>query len=119
MLMLDLSICIVTLNAIDYLRNCLRSIVEQAAYLNLMESNSSAATQPSDQPTPDQGRLNFELIVVDNGSNDQTVHMLQTEFPATRIILNGKNDGFARPINQALRLSAGQYMLILNPDTII
>ena len=117
--MLDLSICIVTLNAMDYLRNCLRSIVEQAAYLDLMESNSSAATQPSDRPTPGQGRLNFELIVVDNGSNDQTIHMLQKEFPATRLILNGKNDGFARPINQALRLSAGQYMLILNPDTII
>src|SRR4030042_4729641 len=101
--MLDLSICIVTLNASDYLRNCLRSIVEQAAYLNLLESNSSAATQPSDRPTPGQGRLNFELIVVDNGSNDQTVHMLQTEFPATPIILNGKNTGFAPPLKQALR----------------
>src|SRR4030042_3043170 len=99
--MLDLSICIVTLNASDYLRNCLRSIVEQAAYLDLMETNSSAATQPSDQPTPDQGRLNFELIVVDNGSNDQTIHMLQTEFPATRLILNSTNDGFARPNNPA------------------
>ena len=117
--MLDLSICIATLNASDYLRNCLRSICEQSSRLNWGDAGSIAHGQVREQPQTSQSRLNFELIIVDNGSSDNTATMLQTEFPAARLILNGRNDGFARPINRALRESQGRYMLVLNPDTII
>ena len=45
--------------------------------------------------------------------------MLQADFPHARLIVNDTNTGFTRPINQALRMSSGQYKLVLNPDTII
>lgn len=105
----DLSICIVTLNASDYLRNCLRSIFEQASYLHWI----------GDGAAPDQGVRSFELIIVDNNSTDTTLSMLRNDFPQAQVIVNKKNDGFARPINQALRQSTGNYTLVLNPDTII
>ncbi|OGO66490.1 MAG: hypothetical protein A2030_01285 [Chloroflexi bacterium RBG_19FT_COMBO_50_10] len=117
--MLDLSICIVTLNAGDYLRNCLRSIYEQTSFLQPVRSDPASDMPLSGQPLTDQGKLNFELIIVDNGSTDDTVRMLQSDYPEARLILNLGNDGFARPINQALRLSSGEFMLVVNPDTII
>ncbi len=117
--MLDLSICIATLNASDYLRNCLRSISEQSSHLNLGDTSSTVSGETLESPQTSQLKLNFELIIVDNGSSDDTATMLQSEFPAARLILNGRNDGFARPVNMALRESQGRYMLVLNPDTII
>jgi len=117
--MLDLSICIATLNASAYLRNCLRSICEQSSYLLLGDADPNAQEPVFDQPQTSQARLNFELIIVDNGSSDDTAMMVQSEFPAARLILNDRNDGFARPVNLALRESQGRYMLVLNPDTII
>lgn len=116
--MLDLSICITTLNAADYLRKCLISICEQSAALHWADANtlhSDAASSISDV----KDGLDFELIVVDNASTDDTVPMLRAEFPKAILILNEKNEGFTRPVNQTLRQSRGRYMLILNPDTII
>jgi GT2 family glycosyltransferase len=112
--MIDLTICIVTLNACDYLRNCLRSIAQQSAQLKWTDDAAAATVEPADLPV-----LSIELIVVDNGSTDATIPMLQAEFPAVRLIRNNSNLGFARPINQALHTSQGRYMLLLNPDTIV
>jgi GT2 family glycosyltransferase len=117
--MIDLSICIVTLNASAYLRNCLRSISDQFSRLNWVDAEPITSTQPVDLPVPNQARLDYELIIVDNGSSDDTVPMLHSEYPAARLILNGKNDGFARPLNLALHQAQGKYLLVLNPDTII
>ena len=117
--MLDLSICIATLNASDYLRNCLRSICEQSSHLNWVGATPAAPEQPFESPDTGNPRLDLELIIVDNGSSDDTIAMLNREFPAVRLIQNDRNMGFARPINQALRASQGNYMLALNPDTII
>jgi GT2 family glycosyltransferase len=117
--MLDLSICIVTLNACDYLSNCLRSIYHQSAHFQ-SEGMDSGLESPSTQlPPAVLSKLNFELIIVDNSSTDQTIQMLQADFPGARLIVNDTNTGFTRPINQALRMSSGQYKLVLNPDTII
>lgn len=117
--MLDLSICIVTLNASDYLRNCLRSIAEQSSQLNWIDANIPAPSQPGETDKSGHAMLNMEMIIVDNGSSDDTITMLKREFPLARLILNEKNLGFAHPINQALRVSQGKYMLLLNPDTIV
>ncbi len=117
--MLDISICIVTLNACDFLRNCLRSIYQQSAGYH-SEGIDAGTESPSSDPSPEVlSRLNFELIIVDNGSTDQTVQMVQDEYPDARLIINTNNTGFTRPLNQALRISNGQYKLVLNPDTII
>ncbi len=112
--MIEVSICIATLNACDYLKNCLRSIFEQSSQLNIIAAQPIAADQPVGRSI-----LNIELIVVDNGSTDGTIDMLRSEFPAAKLIQNDANLGFARPINQALKASLGKYMLLLNPDTIV
>jgi GT2 family glycosyltransferase len=115
----DLSICIVTLNASEFLRNCLNSIHQQSHSLTWLGMDSPIAGTQAESGQQNQPTLSFEVIVVDNGSSDNTVDMLRAEFPATRLITNKSNDGFARPINQALRQSDGRYMLVLNPDTIV
>lgn len=113
--MLDISVCIPTLNAAAYLRDCLLSMTEQTAYL---EISPATHEQPSSAPAG-QTRLQIELIIVDNASADDTVSMLRAEYPAARLILNSRNEGFTRPINQALQHSQGRYLLLLNPDTVI
>lgn len=61
----------------------------------------------------------FEIIVADNGSTDGSVEEIRRDFPSVRIIENGRNLRFAKGNNVAIRASRGEYVLILNPDTII
>jgi GT2 family glycosyltransferase len=63
--------------------------------------------------------LDAEIIVVDNHSADGSMDLLRPLFPEVKWILNTENTGFARANNQALEQSAGQYILFLNPDTIV
>lgn len=116
--MLDLSICIVTLNASDYLRDCLRSIREQSQ-LNWLDDQPSTPGSSGDSQATSSERLSHEVIIVDNGSTDDTLDMLHQEFPAARLIQNSKNLGFAHPSNQAMQAAQGSYLLLLNPDTIV
>ncbi len=117
--MVDLSICITSLNASAYLRDCLNSIRGQALYLNWDGTGQGSPGLADKEQHGGPGRLDIELIIVDNGSTDDTIQMLQAEFPVARLIQNSRNEGFARPSNQALRASQGRYLLVLNPDTII
>jgi GT2 family glycosyltransferase len=68
-----------------------------------------------------KGALNgqMEVLVVDNASDDDTVAVLKTDFPWVKLIENGKNVGFASGNNQAIRQSIGDYVLLLNPDTVV
>jgi GT2 family glycosyltransferase len=59
----------------------------------------------------------FEIFVVDNNSNDDSVEILQSKFPTVRIIANNENVGFARACNQVIPNAQGKYVLLLNPDT--
>jgi len=95
----SLSVCIVTFHARDLLRDCLRSLCEHTT-------------------------LDYEVIVVDNGSQDGVGTMLQQEFPRNllrqvQFVENDTNLGYTYPMNQALRLAQGRYLLQLNPDTLI
>lgn len=92
---LDVSLCIVSWNVADDLRVCLQSL--------------------RDQQSPPR----FETIVVDNASADETVEMLKRNFPEVRIVANDDNQGFAGGTNQGLRMGAGRYLMLLNPDTIL
>ncbi len=63
--------------------------------------------------------IESEIFVVDNNSVDGSVKMVREKFTDARLIENKENIGFSKANNQAIRLSKGQYILLLNPDTIV
>lgn len=63
-----------------------------------------------------QGEFSFEVFVIDNQSSDDSVKMVETEFPQVKLIINPDNLGFAKACNQGIRESAGEFVLLLNPD---
>jgi GT2 family glycosyltransferase len=63
--------------------------------------------------------LNGDITVVDNCSKDDTVEYLQKHYPDVQLIINQENVGFARANNQAIRQTDSEYVLLLNPDTIV
>lgn len=63
--------------------------------------------------------LDVEVFVVDNNSVDGSVQMVTEKFPWVRLIANRKNTGFSKANNQAIREATGEYVLLLNPDTIV
>lgn len=63
--------------------------------------------------------LKAEVFVVDNNSVDGSVRMIREKFPEVHLIENKDNKGFSKANNQAIRKAKGEYILILNPDTIL
>ena len=63
--------------------------------------------------------MQAEVFVIDNCSTDGTIEQLQKQFSFVHFIKNNSNDGFAKANNTALKLCNGEYILFLNPDTII
>jgi len=59
---------------------------------------------------------NYEVIVADNGSSDDSVHFLQTNYPAIRLIQFSENLGFAKGYNEALKQVSADYYVLLNSD---
>jgi len=60
-----------------------------------------------------------EVFVVDNISIDGSVAMVREKFPEVHLIANKENVGFSKANNQAMRISKGKYVLLLNPDTVV
>jgi N-acetylglucosaminyl-diphospho-decaprenol L-rhamnosyltransferase len=92
---MDLSIVIVSWNVAGLLADCLHSIVAH----------------------PPAGE--YEVWVVDNASQDDSVRMLREQFPEAHLIINEINVGFATANNQAIEAARGRYVLLLNPDTVV
>jgi GT2 family glycosyltransferase len=63
-----------------------------------------------------QGDFKFEVFVVDNNSEDGSAEMITNDFPQVHLIANPDNRGFAAANNQAIKLSQGNFILLLNPD---
>ncbi len=63
--------------------------------------------------------IDAEVFVVDNNSVDGSLRMLRDKFPWVKCIANKKNVGFSRANNQAIRLAKSDYVLLLNPDTVV
>lgn len=63
--------------------------------------------------------IEAEVFVVDNNSTDGSVAMVQEQFKQVKLIANKDNPGFAKANNQAIRLAKGEYILLLNPDTVV
>ncbi|MDR1345168.1 MAG: glycosyltransferase [Bacteroidales bacterium] len=92
---MQLSIIIVNYKVKHFLAQCLTSVLE--------------ATQ----------HIEAEIFVIDNNSNDGSVEMLRECYPQVQTIDNQCNVGFSRANNQAMRLARGNYVLLLNPDTLV
>lgn len=92
---MKLSVVIVSYNVKYYLEQCLRSVFRSGQ------------------------ELEMEVFVVDNDSSDGSLAHLQALFPQVRYIQNRENVGFSRANNQAIRQSRGEYVLLLNPDTVL
>ncbi len=92
------SIVVLTYNNLEYTRLCLTSIFTQTTYPN------------------------YEVIVVDNGSQDATpayLNLLAAERANVKVILNQTNEGYARGNNQGVAASTGEYLILLNNDTVV
>ncbi|MEM6687464.1 MAG: glycosyltransferase family 2 protein, partial [Bacteroidota bacterium] len=92
---MQLSVIILNYNVRYFLEACLRSV--QAA----IET------------------LDAEIIVIDNNSPDDSCDMMRTIFPEIKLIANQENVGFAKANNQGVQVAKGEYVCILNPDTIV
>jgi len=62
--------------------------------------------------------IDYELIIVDNASSDHSLEMLSTNFPAVKVIANDHYEGIAKANNQAMQLCTGDYILLVNADTL-
>lgn len=63
--------------------------------------------------------LESEIIIVDNASSDETQEILPTYYPNLKFIQNKDNVGFSKANNQAIHMAKGEYICLVNPDTII
>src|SRR6218665_2068501 len=63
--------------------------------------------------------INAEIIVIDNNSPDDSCAMMKQRFPNVKLIENEENSGFPKGNNIAVREAKGEYLCILNPDTVV
>lgn len=92
---IQLSVVIVNYNVYHFLDLCLRSV-------------EKACTN-----------LNAEIIVVDNASSDDSCALVAKNFPKVTLLCNKDNVGFSKANNQGVDVSKGEFVLILNPDTVV
>ncbi len=90
---MNLSVIIINWHSADFVKKCLRSL-----YMNSVE-------------------LDYEIIVVDNGSFDSCQKMIADMFPKVIFIQSNQNLGFAQANNYGSQKAQGEYLLFLNPDT--
>lgn len=92
---MKLSIIIINYNTKEFTKNCLKSVFEKMK------------------------DIDCEVILTDNASRDGSVEMVKCNFPQVKLIENDENLGFSKANNQAIRISKGKYVLLLNSDTLI
>ena len=92
---IDISIVIVSFNTCEVLLRCLSSVQKYTE------------------------EISYEIIVVDNASEDRTVEVVAKKFHDVKIIANKYNRGFSAANNQGIILSKGRKIVFLNPDTLL
>lgn len=76
-------------------------------------------TQAFDAVFKETTGFEYEVILVDNHSSDNSVEVIKKKFPQVRLIENSENRGFGKANNQAMQIAQGDYIFLLNSDTII
>ncbi len=92
---MDVSVVIVNYNTKDLLINCINSVIEKTK------------------------NIDYEIIVSDNNSGDNSVEALKNKFPAIKILALNENIGFGRANNEGIKQAKGKYIFCLNPDTLL
>ena len=92
--MFDISIIIVNYKVKEYIIPCIESI-----YKHTSKS------------------LRYEILVIDNNSNDGSIDAIKSQFSDAKIYENTENIGFSKAVNQGAETAIGKYIFILNPDT--
>ena len=92
---MELSIIIINYNVKEFLQNLIHSLQKAAL------------------------KINHEIIVVDNASDDGSVEFIREKFPYIKLIVNQTNLGFSSANNIALQAAKGKFLLLINPDTIV
>lgn len=91
---MDVTIVIVSYNVADLLNECIVSIKKETS-------------------------CEYEIIVIDNNSADNSIEMIKTNHSDVKLIQNKSNVGFAAANNQGFKIANGRYILMLNPDTVV
>lgn len=92
----DVSVIIITWNSADIIELCARSVIKNSA------------------------NLSVELIIIDNNSSDNSFSIVnRIEYKHIRTFLNASNAGFTKAVNQAINMSSGRNILLLNPDAVL
>ena len=92
---MELSVVILNYNVKYFLELCLKSVEEAII------------------------SMDAEIIVIDNNSSDESCEMIREKFPNLTLISNTDNVGFAKANNQGVAIAKGEYVCILNPDTVV
>lgn len=91
----DLSIIIITYNSESYINDCFESIYKHCK------------------------GINYEIIILDNNSQDRTIDIIESDYDNVKLIKSKINLGFSKGNNKAVQYSKGDYVLLLNIDTIL
>ena len=91
----SLSVIIVNYNVAYFLEQCLSSVYNS------------------------RGIEKIEVIVVDNRSSDGSIAMINSKFPQVKLLANTANIGFSKANNQGIAIAQGEYVVLLNPDTVV
>ena len=92
--MFDISIIIVNYKVKEYIIPCIESIYKYTSK-----------------------SLRYEILVIDNNSNDGSIDAIKSQFSEVKIYQNTENIGFSKAVNQGAETAIGKYIFILNPDT--
>jgi len=92
---MDVSVIVINFNTLELTKNCIASVMQFSAGFSL------------------------EIILVDNASTEADVSVLSSEMPFLKIIKNPVNVGFAKGNNVGISVASGEYILLLNSDTVL
>ncbi len=102
-----ISVIIATWNGQSYIEHCLDSVFAQSVPENFKDNTKESYPF-------------FEVLVIDNGSDDNTLKIIKEKYEdKVNIVKNKTNQGFARGYNQGMHWTSGRYLLILNQDVVL